>query len=122
MNLSLLLKIFAGLQSLFVLGGLIAPESMMESFGMTYSPKIEPIMHFALFGQIILIIITFQLPNWLGDNLSKVSTTYICIAIAPILLNSYHIIADLVPLTSAFYIENSIWLLFAILFYIFGKK
>ena len=122
MNLKLLFRIYAGVQTVFVLGGVFSPQAMVESFGMTYSTELSTMMQFAMLGQVFVIIITLQLPYWLGDNLTKAGMTYAGISVLPILLNVYHIVTDVLPLTSAFYIENTLWVAFAALFYMYSKK
>ena len=51
MNIKLLLRIYAGLMAIMLLGGVFAPEAMMEGFGMSYTKEVVPILHFALMGQ-----------------------------------------------------------------------
>ena len=122
MNLKLLFRIYAGLQIVFVLGSIFSPEAMMDSFGMKYSAELTTMMQFAMLGQVIIIAITLQLPNWLGDNLSKAALAYVGFSVLPILLNVYHIATEVLPMTTAFYIENTMWAAFAVLFYIYSKK
>ena len=43
---------------LFTLGGILAPEEMMKSFGMSYTKEAAVILPFALMGQIFFIILT----------------------------------------------------------------
>lgn len=65
-------------------------------------------LQFAMMAQIMIVIITVQLPGWLGDDLSKAGMTYAIISVLPILVNSYQVfIAGSVPLIAAFYIENT---------------
>ena len=52
MNIKLLLKILVGFMILFTLGGILAPEEMMKSFGMSYTKEAAVILPFALMGQV----------------------------------------------------------------------
>tara|TARA_B100000676_G_C17536810_1_gene560450 strand:+ start:221 stop:583 length:363 start_codon:yes stop_codon:yes gene_type:complete len=115
MKLKLLLKILSGFMILFTLGGILAPEEMMKSFGMSYTKEAAVILPFALMGQIFFIILTLQISNWVED-LTKVSMTYACLVSLPILLNLYQAFSGVVPLTTAFYVEQLIWGTFVILF------
>ena len=122
MNLKLIFRIYAGVQIASVLGGIFSPEAMMKAVGMTFSPELSTIMRFSILGQIIIIAITLQLPNWLGDNLAKAGFTYVGISILPILLNTYHVVTEVLPVSPAFFIENALWVVFAALFFMYSKK
>ena len=122
MNIKLLLRIYAGLMAVFTLGALFSAESMMESFGMSYTTEAGIILQFAMLGQVIFIVLTLQIINWLGDDLHKVGTTYAVLSVLPVLVNSYQVFTELVPMTSAFYVEQAIWIAFAALFFVYSKE
>ena len=122
MNLKLLFRIFFGVQAVFVLGAIVSPEAMMESFGMSYTTEAGIILQFAMLGQVIFIVLTLQIINWLGDDLHKVGTTYAVLSVLPVLVNSYQVFTELVPMTSAFYVEQAIWIAFAALFFVYSKE
>tara|TARA_B100001142_G_scaffold5211_1_gene5356 strand:+ start:371 stop:739 length:369 start_codon:yes stop_codon:yes gene_type:complete len=122
MNLKLLMRIYAGLMGLMLLGGVFAPEAMMEGFGMDYTKEVKPVLHFALMGQGLFALITFFISSWMVDDLQKVGPTYAALSLAPVLMNSYHVVSGVVPLSGAFYVENGIWVAFAALFFVFSKK
>ena len=122
MNIKLLLRIYAGLMAVFTLGALFSAESMMESFGMSYTTEAGIILQFALLGQVIFIVLTLQIINWLGDDLHKVGCTYAVLSVLPVLVNSYQVFTELVPMTSAFYVEQAIWIAFAALFFVYSKE
>ena len=48
MNLKLLFRIFLGVQALFILGAIVSPEAMMESFGMDYTSESGIMLQFAI--------------------------------------------------------------------------
>jgi hypothetical protein len=121
-NIKLLLRIYAGLMAVFTLGALFSAESMMESFGMSYTTEAGIILQFAMLGQVIFIVLTLQIINWLGDDLHKVGTTYAVLSVLPVLVNSYQVFTELVPMTSAFYVEQAIWIAFAALFFVYSKE
>ena len=122
MNIKLLLRIYAGLMAVFTLGALFSAESMMESFGMSYTTEAGIILQFAMVGQVIFIVLTLQIINWLGDDLHKVGCTYAVLSVLPVLVNSYQVFTELVPMTSAFYVEQAIWIAFAALFFVYSKE
>ncbi len=122
MNIKLLLRIYAGLMAVFTLGALFSAESMMESFGMSYTTEAGIILQFAMLGQVIFIVLTLQIINWLGDDLHKVGCTYAVLSVLPVLVNSYQVFTELVPMTSAFYVEQAIWIAFAALFFVYSKE
>ena len=87
MNLKLLFRIFLGVQALFILGAIVSPEAMMESFGMDYTSESGIMLQFAILGQILFFVVTFQLPDWLGENLAKAGMTYTVLCLLPVGLN-----------------------------------
>ena len=48
MNLKLLFRIFFGLNAVFVLGAVVSPEAMLESFGMNYNADVGLMIQFAM--------------------------------------------------------------------------
>lgn len=121
MDIKLLLRVLSGFMIIFTLGGILTPEEMMKSFGMSYTPEAAVILPFALMGQIFFIILTLQITCWIED-LSKVGITYSCITTLPIALNVYQASSGVVPMTTAFYVEQLIWASFVVLFFVFSKK
>ena len=122
MNLKLLFRIFFGLNAVFVLGAVVSPEAMLESFGMNYNADVGLMIQFAMMVQIMFLALTYQLPDWLGDNLAKAGMTYVVLCLIPLGLNSYHVITDTLPAGPAFFVENTMWIAFAVLFYLYSKK
>ena len=122
MNLQLLMRIYAGLMVLMILGGVFVPEEMMKSFDMKYTDAVKPILHFALMGQGLFALLTFFISSWIADDLGKVATTYAALSLAPVALNTYHVISDVTDLVPAFYVENGIWVAFAVMFFVYSKK
>ena len=120
MNIKLLLKILVGFMILFTLGGILAPEEMMKSFGMSYTKEAAVILPFALMGQVFFIILTLQISNWIED-LNKVSKTYALLVSLPVFLNVYQASSGIVPMTTTFYVEQFIWATFAVLFFVSKK-
>ncbi|MEA1881100.1 MAG: hypothetical protein U9N31_01675 [Candidatus Marinimicrobia bacterium] len=122
MNLKLVFRIFAGFGALFAVMGLVAPESMADSYGMAFSDDIHLVFQFAIMIQIMMVVIVWQLPEWLGDNLAKAGTTMIVVSLLPVAMNIYHVVTDALPASTAQLVESGIWVVFAALFYFYSKK
>ena len=74
MNLKLVFRIFAGFLVLFTLGGLVAPEAMMDSFGMEYNDAVGIMFTFTAMVQAMFAFTVWKLPDWAGDNLANVGS------------------------------------------------
>ena len=122
MRLVIVFRAFAVAQFFVVVATLAAPELVMESFELTYSADILLVIQLSALCQIMFAIVTFALPSWLGHNLWKAASTYVWISLLPVLLNIYHVASNHRAFTNVSYFENGLWLLFALLFYVFGKK
>lgn len=122
MRLIITFRAFAVIQVLSVLATLAVPEAKMERFGLSYSNDTLVFMQFSAISQLMLALVTFTLPSWLGTNLWKAAPTYVWLSLLPFSLNLFHIISSSMVITTAFYVENTFWLAFAFAFYSFGKR
>ena len=122
MSLKLLFRIYAGIGSLFVVGGILAPESMMEPYGLTMDEGMITMLNFMLAMQLMLVLITWQLPDWLGDNLPKAGLTYAVISLIPAVQGIYLMSIGRLPASTQGYVETVIWFVFAALFYVYSKQ
>ena len=122
MSLKLLFRIYAGIGSLFVVGGILAPESMMEPYGLTMDEGMITMLNFMLAMQLMLVLITWQLPDWLGDNLPKAGLTYAVISLIPAVQGIYLMSIGRLPASTQGYVETVIWFVFAVLFYVYSKQ
>jgi hypothetical protein len=122
MRLTITFRAFAVIQVLSVLATLVVPEAKMESFGLSYTSDTLLFMQFSAVSQLMLALVTFALPSWLGTNLWKAAPTYVWLSLLPLSVNVYHVIYGIMAITSAFYVENIFWLAFATAFYSFGKR
>ena len=80
MKLKFVFWAFAAIQFLTLLAMMFSPREIAESFGIEYSESMSVIFQFAMLTQLMLIIITSQIPNWLGKRLGKAALTYAPIA------------------------------------------
>ena len=122
MSLKLIFRIYAGIGALFVVGGTLAPVSMMEPYGFTMDEGMITMLNFMLGTQLMLVLITWQLPDWLGDNLSKAGLTYAVISLIPAVQGIYLMYIGRLPASTQGYIETVVWAVFAALFYFYSQQ
>ena len=89
---------------------------------MTYTNEIKLFIQFLLMAYISLLIVTWMLPAWLGDDLSIAVPAYIVIALMPVALNIFHVVTGALPGSMSQIVESLIWVVFAGLFYFYSKK
>ena len=80
MNLKLVFRIYFGIGALMTAMMLVAPAAMMESYGMTLTDEIKLFIQFMIVAYASMLIVTWMLPAWLGDDLSKAGFAYVIIA------------------------------------------
>lgn len=122
MNLKLVFRIFAGFGALFGVMALVAPDAMLEGYGMTYNDEVGIMLQFIVMIQLMFVIVVWQLPTWLGDDLAKAGSTFIVVSLVPVAVNIFHVVTDTLPATGAWFVENGLWVVFAGLFYFYSKK
>ena len=122
MNLKIVFRIYAVLGAIFVVGGRLSPEAMMEPYGFTMDEGMITMFNFLLGIQLIIILVTWQLPDWLGDNLSKAGLTYAVISLIPAVQGIYLMSTGRLPASTQGYVETVIWFVFAGLFYVYSKQ
>ena len=122
MRLIITFRVFAIIQVFMVLTTLTAPETVVKNFGLSYNTDTLLFMQFCAVFQLMLALVTFVLPSWLGINLWKAAPTYVWLSLLPFFLKVYHISFGIVAITNTFYVESSFWLGFAVVFYSFGKR
>ena len=122
MSLKLIFRIYAGIGALFVVGGTLAPVSMMEPYGFTMDEGMITMLNFMLAMQLMLVLITWQLPDWLGDNLPKAGLTYAVISLIPAVQGIYLMSTGALPASTQGYVETVIWFVFVALFYVYSKQ
>ena len=122
MNLKLVFRIYAVLGAIFVVGGTLSPEAMMEPYGFTMDEGMITMFNFLLGMQLIIILITWQLPDWLGDNLSKAGLTFVVISLIPAVQGLYLMSTGRLPASTQGYIETVVWAVFAALFYFYSQQ
>jgi hypothetical protein len=94
----------------------------MEPYGLTMDEGMITMLNFMLAMQLMLVLITWQLPDWLGDNLSKAGLTYAVISLIPAVQGIYLMSIGRLPASTQGYVETVIWFVFAALFYVYSKQ
>ena len=122
MNLKLVFRIYFGFGALMTMMMLVAPAPMLESYGMTLTNEIKLFTQFIVVAYVSLLIVTWMLPGWLGDDLSKAGIAYVIIALIPVIMNIYHVATGALPSSTAQLVESGVWVVFAGLFYFYSKK
>ena len=122
MNLKLVFRIYFGFGALMTTMMLVAPAPMLESYGMTLTNEIKLFTQFMVVAYVSLLIVTWMLPAWLGDDLSKAGIAYVIIALIPVIMNIYHVTTGALPSSTAQLVESGVWVVFAGLFYFYSKK
>ena len=95
---------------------------MMEPYGFTMDEGMITMLNFMLAMQLMLVLITWQLPDWLGDNLPKAGLTYAVISLIPAVQGIYLMSTGALPASTQGYVETVIWFVFVALFYVYSKQ
>ena len=122
MNLKLVFRIYFGIGALMTTMMLLAPAAMLEGYGMTLTDEIKLFIQFIVVAYVSMLIVTWMLPAWLGDDLPKAGLAYVIIALLPVAMNIYHVATGALPASTAQFVESGIWIVFAILFYVYSKQ
>ena len=122
MNLKLVFRIYFGISALMTTMMLVAPAAMLEGYGMTLTDEIKLFIQFIIVAYVSMLIVTWMLPAWLGDDLPKAGLAYVIIALVPVAMNIYHVATGALPASMAQLVESSVWVVFAILFYVYSKQ
>jgi len=122
MNLKLVFRIYFGFGAFMTVMMLVAPATMLESYGMSLTDEIKLFTQFMVVAYTSLLIVTWMLPAWMGDNLSKAGFAYVIIALIPVTMNIYHVATGALEASTAQLVESGVWVVFAGLFYFYSKK
>ena len=106
MTLILVYRIQAVMFALFGLGMLLAPGAMMESFNVGESAVGESILQ----GMSVMILgmayISWQMPNWVGENIKTVGMFFCYFHVAWGLLSIFHMANGTLPSDAANLVGN----------------
>ena len=97
MTLSLVFRIQALVFALFGVLMLLMPASMMESFGVESSVTMGGVLQNMSVIVLAMAYLSWQMPNWVGDNLKTVGMVYAILHVAFMIISFYHMSIGLFP-------------------------
>ena len=97
MTLSLVFRIQALVFALFGVLMLLMPGSMMESFGVESSATMAGVLQNMSVMVLAMAYLSWQMPNWVGDNLKTVGMVYAILHVAFMVISFYHMSIGLFP-------------------------
>ena len=97
MTLSTVFRIQALVFALFGLLMLLVPASMMESFGVESSATMAGVLQNMSVMVLAMAYLSWQMPNWVGDNLKTVGMVYAILHVAFMVISFYHMSIGLFP-------------------------
>ena len=97
MTLSLVFRIQALVFALFGVLMLLMPASMMESFGVESSATMAGVLQNMSVMVLAMAYLSWQMPNWVGDNLKTVGMVYAILHVAFMIISFYHMSIGLFP-------------------------
>ena len=101
MTLSTVFRIQALVFALFGVLMLLMPASMMESFGVESSATMAGVLQNMSVMVLAMAYLSWQMPNWVGDNLKTVGMVYAIVHVAFLVIQFYHLSIGLFPFDAA---------------------
>jgi len=101
MTLSTVFRIQALVFALFGVLMLLMPGSMMESFGVESSVTMGGVLQNMSVMVLAMAYLSWQMPNWVGDNLKTVGMVYAILHVAFMVISFYHMSIGLFPFDAA---------------------
>ena len=101
MTLSTVFRIQALVFVLFGVLMLLMPASMMESFGVESSVTMGGVLQNMSVMVLAMAYLSWQMPNWVGDNLKTVGMVYAILHVAFMAISFYHMSIGLFPFDAA---------------------
>ena len=101
MTLSLVFRIQALVFALFGVLMLLMPASMMESFGVESSATMAGVLQNMSIMVLAMAYLSWQMPNWVGDNLKTVGMVFAILHVAFMVISFYHMSIGLFPFDAA---------------------
>jgi len=97
MTLSTVFRIQALVFALFGVLMLLMPASMMDSFGVESSATMAGVLQNMSIMVLAMAYLSWQMPNWVGDNLKTVGMVYAILHVAFMVISFYHMSIGLFP-------------------------
>jgi len=97
MTLSTVFRIQALVFAFFGVLMLLMPASMMESFGVESSAMMAGVLQNMSVMVLAMAYLSWQMPNWVGDNLKTVGMVFAILHVAFMAISFYHMSIGLFP-------------------------
>ena len=97
MTLSTVFRIQALVFAFFGVLMLLMPASMMESFGVESSATMAGVLQNMSIMVLAMAYLSWQMPNWVGDNLKTVGMVFAILHVAFMAISFYHMSIGLFP-------------------------
>ena len=97
MTLSTVFRIQALVFALFGVLMLLMPASMMDSFGVESSVTMAGVLQNMSVMVLAMAYLSWQIPNWVGDNLKTVGMVYAILHVDFMIISFYHMSIGLFP-------------------------
>jgi len=118
MSLSLVFRLQAALMVIFGFGMLLSPASLMAGFNVGENELAANMMQGMSLMVIAIAYISWQMPNWAGDNLKSVGMFFALWHVVYLILSGYQMMTGMFPSDGANLIGNlGPDVIFAILFF-----
>jgi len=118
MTLSLVFRIQAVMMAFFGVLMLAVPAAMMSSFNVGENAKAAEMMRGMSLMVLAIAYVSWQLPNWVGDNLKTVGMFFAIWHLVYLVLSGYQMSTGVFPADMANILSNTgVDLVFAILFF-----
>ena len=101
MTLSLVFRIQAVVFAIFGVLMLLMQASMMESFGVESSVTMAGVLQNMSVMVLAMAYLSWQMPNWVGDNLKTVGMVFAILHVAFMVISFYHMSIGLFPFDAA---------------------
>ena len=101
MTLSTVFRIQALVFTLFGVLMLLMPASMMDSFGVESSATMAGVLQNMSIMVLAMAILSWQMPNWVGNNLKTVGMVFAILHVAFMVISFYHMSIGLFPFDAA---------------------
>ena len=106
MTLSLVFRIQAVMFAIFGVGMLVAPVAMMASFNVGENAVAASMLQGMSLMVLAMSYMSWQMPNWVGDNIKTVGMFFAIVHVAWMLLSIFQITTGAFPSDTANLVGN----------------
>ena len=121
MNIALVFRISAVIFAINALGLLFMPSTFFEMANLTISPSLVTVGQFTGVTILFLALVSWRIPDIAGDAVSSLGQLWGIGMVLWFLLVGFHIMTGQAGGATA-YINAAIFVIFAVLFFMYSKK